>query len=117
MSVIRLEDLPNYTYDDYKTWEGRWELLHGVPYAKSPSPIVAHQNISDAISMELHKKLKHCLDCQKITTVDWKTDESTTVCPDNAVVCKLPSKNNYITKAPHVIFEILSPLLNIKTAQ
>lgn len=42
MTVIRLEDLPYYTYDDYKSWEGRWELIHGIPYAMSPYPTLKH---------------------------------------------------------------------------
>ncbi|SMN00945.1 hypothetical protein SPONN_2055 [uncultured Candidatus Thioglobus sp.] len=25
------EYLPNYTYDDYAQWQGKWELIEGVP--------------------------------------------------------------------------------------
>ena len=28
-----------YTYEDYKRWEGDWELIDGVPLAMAPSPI------------------------------------------------------------------------------
>ncbi len=24
--------LPHYTYEDYCHWEGRWELIDGIPY-------------------------------------------------------------------------------------
>ena len=53
MGALRVEDLPHYTYDDYKIWEGRWELIDGVAYAMAPSPIFKHQNISGDIHIEL----------------------------------------------------------------
>jgi hypothetical protein len=28
---------PQFTYEDYSLWEGRWELIDGMPYAMSPS--------------------------------------------------------------------------------
>jgi hypothetical protein len=34
--------LPEYTYDDYKKWEGNWELIEGIPYAMSPPPKRKH---------------------------------------------------------------------------
>ena len=33
---------PNYTYDDYKHWEGRWEVIDGVAYAMSPMASPKH---------------------------------------------------------------------------
>jgi len=30
--ALRLQDLPHYTYDDYKIWEGRWELIGGMAF-------------------------------------------------------------------------------------
>lgn len=46
MGAIKLEDIPRYTYDDYKQWEGQWELISGVAYAMSPAPMIEHQSIS-----------------------------------------------------------------------
>jgi len=40
--------------------------------------------------------------------VDWKISEDTIVWPDNLVICHKPLKEEYITKAPKIIFEILS---------
>ena len=37
---------PNYNYRDYVLWEGRWELIDGMPYAMSPLPIRDHQDIN-----------------------------------------------------------------------
>lgn len=41
--ALKIEDLPHYTYDDYAQWEGRWEIIEGVPYAMSPAPTIKHQ--------------------------------------------------------------------------
>ena len=109
MGALRLEDLPHYTYDDYKAWEGRWELIYGVPYAMSPSPIISHQEISGKIFLELNKKLNDCKQCKSILATDWIISNDTTVCPDNSVVCEMNEKDSFITKAPAIIFEVLSP--------
>jgi len=50
MGVLREEDLPSYTYEDYKLWEGDWELIYGVPYAMAPAPMIKHQAISSKIA-------------------------------------------------------------------
>jgi hypothetical protein len=31
--------LPHYTYEEYWLWEGRWELIVGIPYAMIPAPM------------------------------------------------------------------------------
>jgi Uma2 family endonuclease len=40
--------------------------------------------------------------------VDWKIADDTVVQPDNMVLCYQP-EGTYLTKAPSLIFEILSP--------
>ncbi|MFK5950790.1 MAG: Uma2 family endonuclease [Methylococcales bacterium] len=107
MSQLRIEELPSYTYEDYVRWEGRWELIHGIPYAMSPAPSIQHQIISHKIDVALAKSLKGCEHCQALLPVDWKINNSTTVQPDNLVVCEKP-EGQYLTKAPSIIFEILS---------
>ena len=109
MTVIRLEDLPYYTYDEYKQWEGRWELIHGIPYAMSPSPTLKHQNISGSIHIELAKKLMACDNCVPVIATDWKLTEETVLCPDNAVVCHLDFDSSFLSQPPQIIFEVLSP--------
>jgi len=108
MGALRLEDLPHYTYDDYKMWEGKWELIDGVPYSMSPSPIFEHQDISSNISYELKSLLKDCKKCKSILAVDWIVSDDTVVCPDNSIVCEdITSK--FIETTPKIIFEVLSP--------
>ena len=108
MSSINPQDLPHYTYDDYCLWEGRWELIQGIPYAMTPAPSINHQSISNKIAHELTESLSHCENCHALLPVEWKITEDTVVQPDNLVVC-FPLEGIYISQAPAVIFEVLSP--------
>jgi len=107
MGTPRLEDLPHYTWDDYQLWEGRWELIHGVPYAMTPAPNIRHQQVSQSIAALLQKALDECDACRALLPVDWKIDEDTVVQPDNLVICHREEKP-YLTRAPALIFEVLS---------
>ncbi|SHO80607.1 hypothetical protein MNB_SV-15-321 [hydrothermal vent metagenome] len=107
MGALR-DELPHYTYDDYKIWEGNWELIDGIPYAMAPSPIFEHQDISGNIHIELKSKLKKCKNCRSALAVDWVVSDDTVVCPDNSVVCG-GFKTKFITTTPKIIFEVLSP--------
>jgi Uma2 family endonuclease len=108
MGAIRLEDLPGYTYEDYLLWEDNWELIYGVAYAMSPSPMIKHQNISVKIARYLDEAFDNCEYCQVLMPIDWKISQETIVQPDNSVICHHPANEAYITKAPKIIFEILS---------
>jgi Uma2 family endonuclease len=109
VSALKIEDLPPYTYDDYKIWKDRWELIYGIAYAMSPMPMIKHQNITGKIFAELLNIFKDCKRCQILMPIDWKIDDTTIVQPDNSVICHIPKNEAYITKAPKIIFEILSP--------
>lgn len=108
MGALREEDLPCYTYNDYLSWEGNWELIHGLAYAVAPAPMIKHQLISNNIAWELNTILQDCKMCQALLPVDWKISNDTIVQPDNSVICHKPTNEAYITKAPKIIFEILS---------
>jgi len=112
MGALKEEDLPHYTYKDYKKWEGKWEIIEGVAYAMSPSPVFNHQMISFKIAKILDSALKNC-NCVCIQALDWKIDYDTVVCPDNSVICDFKDES-FITKPPLMIFEILSPSTAIK---
>jgi len=108
MSVQKQEYLPHYSTRDYEIWEGAWELIEGVPYAMSPAPTIRHQSISQKIAYQLSALLANCKSCKALLPVDWKINNETIVQPDNLVVCE-PVKGQYLTKAPKIIFEVLSP--------
>jgi len=108
MSNFPIGELPSYNYEDYKLWKGSWELIYGVPYAMSPAPLIKHQSISNNIACQLTNLLNNCSECQALLPVDWKVDEQTVVQPDNLVICGEPEHDAYLTKAPVLIFEVLS---------
>lgn len=106
--MLSPDELPHYVYADYIQWEGRWELIEGIPYAMTPSPSFRHQRISQIIARMLEEALDDCTHCQAVLPVDWKVTEDTVLQPDNMVICYQPS-GDYLTKAPSLIFEVLSP--------
>jgi len=108
MGAIKVTDIPRYSYDDYKLWEGKWELIDGYPYAMAPAPMIRHQKISNKIAWQLENVLSDCKYCYAVLPIDWKIDTNTVVQPDNSIICQEPFDGAYITKAPLVIFEILS---------
>ncbi len=111
MEKLKIEFRPNYKYEDYLQWEGKWELIYGVPYAMSPSPVFIHQVVSNNIILELNDALKNCTKCTALFGLDWhikNESDDTVVCPDNVVICK-EITGKFIENAPGIIFEILSP--------
>ena len=105
MGAVRLEDV-RYTYDDYKQWEGDWELIEGVPFAMSPSPMYEHQFINGKIFRQLDEKLDNCSKCKAIFEIDWLIAEDSAVRPDSMVLCYEPEEK--LTKKPEIIFEVAS---------
>jgi Uma2 family endonuclease len=101
--------LPYYTYADYATWKGDWELWHGVPVAMTPSPLGRHQWIAGEISYQFKNSLrKECQDCFVLMETDWIVADDTVVRPDVVIVCgEFPER--HIMAPPRLIVEILSP--------
>ena len=106
------KDLMEYfTYEDYKNWEGRWELIDGVPYLMAPAPHPNHQKIVGRIYKELSNNLKcnfaNVCDVY-ISPIDWKISEDTVVQPDVALFCE-KIKKPYFSSTPLIVVEVLSP--------
>jgi Uma2 family endonuclease len=97
-----------YTYEDYKQWEGKWELIDGIPMAMAPSPIISHQAIANMFAFELTRQIQECEKCLVISEEDWKINDDTVLKPDVSLICNEPS-DKYITKAPEIIVEVISP--------
>jgi Uma2 family endonuclease len=107
--------LPHYTYEDYCQWEGRWELLDGIPFAMSPAPTPAHQWVSSNVKGELRNAIKKagCKHCKVYDFVDVKITEDTIVQPDALVVCK-PIDKKFLDFPPALVVEVLSPATVLK---
>jgi len=111
MSAIQI--LPHYNFDDWKIWEGKWELIHGIPYAMSPAPVPKHQIIANALGTEFGIALKNCKTCKAMQPVDYKIADDIVLQPDLLVVCK-PILKSYLDFAPSLVAEILSPATALK---
>ena len=107
MGLRREDYLPHYRYDDYIQWEGNWELINGIAYAMSPSPIFTHQALSSLFIQSIGESLKNCKECMIVSEMDYKLADDTIVRPDIALVCG-QSKGAYIKKAPELIVKIVS---------
>lgn len=105
--------LPHYTYDDYVQWEGRWEVIDGIPYAMSPSPTPKHQLIANTLGALFYNELKNCQVCKVIQATDYKIAEDTIVQPDLSIICQKTTKR-FIDFPPALIVEILSPSTALK---
>ncbi|MDQ6844418.1 MAG: Uma2 family endonuclease [Bacteroidota bacterium] len=113
MSAVKL--LPYYTYEDYCHWEGRWELIDGIPFAMSPAPTLRHQWLSANIISELRAAIKKskCKHCRVYNFIDVKIKEDTILQPDCTIICK-PAKNKFLDFPAALVVEILSPATSLK---
>jgi Uma2 family endonuclease len=107
--------LPHYTYEDYKIWEGKWEIIEGVPYAMSPAPLPKHQRISNSLGALFFLALKEskCKHCIASDPIDYMISEDTVVQPDLLIYCGSATKP-YLDFTPKLIVEILSPSTAMK---
>jgi len=99
--------LLKYTYEDYKHWEGKWELIDGFPVAMAPSPVINHQYLTSMFVSQINKSLEECEECIAVVEEDYIIDEETILKPDVAMICN--ETNKFITKAPEIIVEVVSP--------
>ncbi len=112
-SAIKI--LPHYTYEDYCHWEGRWELIDGIPYAMSPAPNPMHQWLIMNIGAEFRNALRkaRCKHCKLYDFLDIKIEEDTIVQPDVLIVCK-PIVKNFLDFPAALVVEVLSPATALK---
>ena len=96
-----------YTYDEYVTWEGNWEMIAGVPLAMAPAPMIEHQVIAGNVLYELKKSSDGCRQCLVFGEADWKVNDDTVVKPDVVLICN-ETNDAYMTKAPEIIVEVIS---------
>lgn len=102
--------LPHYTYEDYCKWEGRWEIIDGIPYAMSPAPTIRHQRICAKVIAEFDKVLSAVpcnRDCKVYNFIDLKIAEDTIVQPDAAVICG-ETPEAFLDFPPLIVVEVLS---------
>ncbi len=109
---------PEYTLEDWATWEGAWELIDGVAHpthGMAPAPSPEHQRVSMRLSALIWNALE---ESKKTSTGSCEAFHApidvflgrSVVQPDLVVVCD-PSKITArgIEGAPDLVVEILSP--------
>ncbi|MEO7120165.1 MAG: Uma2 family endonuclease [Ginsengibacter sp.] len=113
MNAVKL--LPYYTYEDYCNWEGRWELIDGIPFAMSPAPTPRHQWLLINIATELKNAIKKskCKNCKVYDFIDVKIEEDIILQPDCSIVCK-PITKKFLDFPAKLVVEILSPATALK---
>ncbi len=96
-----------YTVEDWKHWQGDWELIEGVPYAMaSPRPINQRILILISLTLELTLKAK-CPSCMVYAELDWYISYDTVIRPDIMVLCgDMPER---VESPPQMVIEIVSP--------
>ena len=120
-----------YTYEDYLTWDGQYELIDGVPYPKygshpyeKPSAMagvsLSHHDVHSELFMlfKIFLKGKTCKLYSNNFDVIFREKgkkKDTTLQPDLFVVCD-PSKvdDKGCHGAPDLVIEILSPTTSYK---
>ena len=106
--------LPHYTYEDYLHWEGQWELIDGIPYAMSPSPVPRHQWVASLLAAEFITALKKAgCKCKVYQPLDYKLSDDTIFQPDLSIVCQ-PITKKYLDFPPAIVVEILSDATRLK---
>ena len=107
------EKSDKYTADDYFSFpeEMKVELINGMIYDMSPSPLRIHQEISGGMFAEIYNYIKKNKGGCKVYSApfDVKLSDDTVVIPDISVICdanKLTDKG--CTGAPDWIIEIVS---------
>jgi Uma2 family endonuclease len=111
-----------YTFQDWLTWEGAWELINAKAYSTSPAPTSLHQFIVG----ELHFYLRTFFQNRKcfvfVAPFDVYFSENEqydvadhVVQPDLSVVCSTDQiSKNGCHGAPSLIIEVLSPSTALK---
>ncbi len=107
---------PGYTLQDWETWEGHWELIHGIAYPTYGIPSLEHQRVSVNLASDILMALKEAKgrigggECEVFPApVDVFLGNSV-VQPDLVVVCDPAKKSDRgIAGPPDLVVEILSP--------
>lgn len=100
--------VPHYTIEDYRRWEGDWELIDGVPVSMSPSPFGPHERVVAELSRQiLNQVIENECDCRVYTHLDWIVNDDTVVRPDLMVVCGV-QPDRHLEQTPVAVVEVLS---------
>ena len=95
-----------YRVDDFRRWDGDWELIYGTAYAMALSPLFTHQYVNSKIFRNLDEAVDNCPECYAVIETDWEISDDTVVRPDSMLICYEPSE--HLSRRPEIIFEVIS---------
>ena len=106
------------TITEINDWDGRWELIDGMPYNMTPAPSPLHQRVVGELFFELRTHFGNSGCSVFVAPFDVQVDrcdDYTIVQPDISVFC---NDNQIGAKralgAPELIVEVLSPSTALK---
>lgn len=100
--------IPRYTLDDYRQWEGNWELIDGIAIAMTPSPFGPHERVVSRLSRMIGSQLEQkACSCEAYTNLDWIISNDTVIRPDLMVVCG-DQPQRHLEKPPVLVVAVLS---------
>lgn len=102
------EYLPKYTLKDYKKWEGKWELINGIPYLWEYKLPKDHQRVLHNILMNLPPEFDNVKGQHTTFQFDWVVNENTVVCPDIIFVNKEITTDDFFSTTPLLVMEVIS---------
>ena len=99
---------PHYTIDDYRLWDGDWELWHGTAVSMTPSPFGRHGIMLARLVTALTNSID-AVGCHAfvLAEIDWIIASDTVVRPDASVICGDPP-DGHIESTPALVVEVLS---------
>lgn len=107
---------PGYTLEDWKVWDGRWELIQGIAFDMTPAPSLEHQRVNGRLHAAIFNALEEARrrtgggECEVFVAPVDVFLLSGVVQPDLVVVCDPAKKSpRGIEGAPDLVVEILSP--------
>ena len=103
-----LRYLPHYTVDDFRLWEGDWELWQGTAVAMTPSPFGRHGKLLARLATILNNAID-ADGCQAtvLVEVDWIMTNDTVFRPDLVVVCG-SAPEQHVVDTPALVVEVMS---------
>ena len=100
---------PHYTVEDYRRWEGDWELWAGTAVSMTPSPFGRHGSMLARLVTALTNGIDSAgCNATVLAEIDWIIADDMIVRPDASVICG-GSPEKHIECAPVVVVEVLSP--------
>lgn len=106
--MLAQEYLPSYTLKDYKKWEGKWEMIKGIPYAWEYTLPAFHQCILQNVLLNLPVEFATSKGQHTTFQFDWIVSQDTVVCPDIVFVNKPIKTDDFFMTTPLVIMEIMT---------